>query len=137
MPPILTRPPAASIPKNSTPSTWLNLSVFNSRIVQCEANYGPTGSTDIENPGYYAEWEEVVIVDPPVIGTGTGAVHIFADLGFRYVIHSSTDLKNWTEYRTVQSKSGQREKITVPYQAVGDSRFFQVEIIYDQSSIPQ
>ena len=134
-------------PKVGLGSTWLNLSVFNSRMVQCEANYGPTGSTDIENyglwryaienPGYYAEWEEVVIVDPPVIGTGTGAVHIFADLGFRYVIHSSTDLKNWTEYRTVQSKSGQREKITVPYQAVGDSRFFQVEIIYDQSSIPQ
>ena len=101
MPPILTRPPAASIPKNSTPSTWLNLSVFNSRIVQCEANYGPTGSTDIENPGYYAEWEEV--------GIGVGAV---------------------------QSKSGQRKKITHPCQSVGDSRFIQIEIIYDQSSTP-
>ncbi|MDB4419165.1 hypothetical protein N9291_01010 [bacterium] len=115
-------------------STWLNLSVFNYTMTTCEANYG-LWRYAIENPGYYAEWEEVVIVDPPVIGTGTGAIHIFADLGFRYVIHTSSDLKNWTEFQTVRAKSGQREKIPVSYQATDRSCFFQVEVIYHQNEV--
>ncbi|MGJ8695719.1 MAG: hypothetical protein ACSHYF_05330 [Verrucomicrobiaceae bacterium] len=132
-------------PKVGLGSTWLNLSVFNSRMLQCEANYGPTGSTDIENyglwryaienPGYYLEVDEVVVIDPPVITTGTGAIHIFADPGFRYLIHTSPDLRTWTEYRTVRTQSTHPEKITVPYQAKNSSCFFQVEIIYDQSSL--
>ena len=130
------------------PLLWPTILHFNSVMNECEAAYGPTGATDLEN---YAFWRHGIAttlpsVGDPIIATlggsggalpwGTsGGVIIFDGLpGFLYTVRHGTDpgqiTQEITSVRTTTDHDA--EILKVPVTASGPRGFWRVERMPDE-----
>ena len=127
-------------PKVGPSELWLSIAEFNVVMLAAEAAYGPTGSTDIENYGFWRHAiattgiplavADVVDVAPDLETSGGGVVIVHGVPGHLYIVRQSTDLNNWEELRRVRVLA--EESVRIPFQADGSAKFFQVEIIVDR-----
>ena len=127
-------------PKVGPSELWLSIAEFNVVMLAAEAAYGPTGSTDIENYGFWRHAiattgiplavADVVDVAPDLETSGGGVVIVHGVPGHLYIVRQSTDLNNWEELRRVRVLA--EESVRIPFQADGPGKFFQVEIIVDR-----
>lgn len=129
------------------PLLWPSILLFNTVMNECEAAYGPTGATDLEN---YAFWRHGIATTLPGVGepitatlSGTGAtpwpgggtdpVIVFDGLpGFLYTVRHGTDPGQITqEIDSVRTPANDAVILEVPVTPSGPRGFWQVERVPD------